>query len=171
MFGHVHGDPAGREDPLYPRSPFTGWQALCPLDDGQLPRELRISAPAASVNHESPLRGLEFVTRKITDGRGQDQLASSTVSSWGNLDARRDWVTQRSTSKACTACCRRRNPRPSCCQRPHRDGARLRHHGLPRAGIEVDWRGEGLPETAVDVASGRAVVRINSKFYGGEVTC
>jgi GDPmannose 4,6-dehydratase len=91
----VRADPgsgAGREDALLPAQPLRGGQALRPLDHGELPRELRDARLLGILfNHESPLRGIEFVTRKVTDGAARIKLGLAQELRMGNMDAERDW--------------------------------------------------------------------------------
>ena len=93
MFGKVQASPADRADAVLPAQPVRRRQALRALDDRQLPRVLRDLRRRSGIlfNHESPLRGLEFVTRKITDGIAKIKLGKQEVLELGNLDAKRDW--------------------------------------------------------------------------------
>src|SRR5690349_21599552 len=83
---------ANREDAVLSTLALCGGEALRSLDGGQLPRELRdVHLQRILFNHESPLRGIEFVTRKITDGVARIKLGLQEKLTLGNLHAKRDW--------------------------------------------------------------------------------
>ena len=78
MFGKVRETPQNETTPFYPRSPYGVGQGVRPLDHRELPRELRpLRVSGILFNHESPRRGLEFVTRKITRGGGAHQARAA----------------------------------------------------------------------------------------------
>ena len=75
MFGKVREVPQTELTPFYPRSPYGVSKVFAPLHHGELPRELRpVRRVGMLFNHESPRRGLEFVTRKVTDGVARIKL-------------------------------------------------------------------------------------------------
>jgi GDPmannose 4,6-dehydratase len=92
MFGMVQQPVQTERTPFYPRSPY----AVAKLFGHWITINYRESfgtfaASGILFNHESPLRGLEFVTRKVTDGAARIKLGLLDKLSMGNLDARRDW--------------------------------------------------------------------------------
>ena len=92
MFGKVREVPQNEQTPFYPRSPY----AVAKVYGHYITVNYRESYDLFAVsgilfNHESPRRGLEFVTRKITDGVARIKLGLSNELRLGNLDARRDW--------------------------------------------------------------------------------
>ena len=82
-----------RKHALPPAQPLRRGQGLRPLHHRQLPRKLRTSSPSRASSSITNRRaaGIEFVTRKITDGVGQHQAGSRQGAALGNLDAKRDW--------------------------------------------------------------------------------
>jgi hypothetical protein len=86
-------------------------------------------------NHESPLRGREFVTRKITDGMAKIALGKLDVLELGNLDAKRDWGYAKTTSMECGACCRRTRQASTFWRRIDRDRAIVRVPGSSGGGL------------------------------------
>ncbi|MGB7211410.1 MAG: GDP-mannose 4,6-dehydratase [Gemmatimonadales bacterium] len=92
MFGKVVETPQTETTPFYPRSPYGvakvygHWITVNYRESYQL-----FATSGILFNHESPRRGMEFVTRKITDGAARIKLGRSTELRLGNLDARRDW--------------------------------------------------------------------------------
>ena len=92
QFGKVHASPQRESTPFYPRSPY----GVAKLYGHWITVNYRESfglfaANGILFNHESPRRGLEFVTRKVTDAVARIKLGLATEIRLGNLDARRDW--------------------------------------------------------------------------------
>lgn len=92
MFGKVQAIPQTEETPFYPRSPYgvaklyAHWMTINYRESYDI-----FGCSGILFNHESPLRGREFVTRKITDGVAKIKLGKLDVLELGNLDAKRDW--------------------------------------------------------------------------------
>jgi GDPmannose 4,6-dehydratase len=92
MFGKVQAIPQAEDTPFYPRSPYgvaklyAHWMTINYRESYGI-----FGSSGILFNHESPLRGLEFVTRKITDGAARIKLGKLDVIELGNLDAKRDW--------------------------------------------------------------------------------
>jgi len=92
MFGHINQEPQNELTPFHPRSPYgvakvyAFWACVNYREAYSMPVSNGIL-----FNHESPRRGLEFVTRKISDGVARIALGKAESITLGNLDARRDW--------------------------------------------------------------------------------
>src|SRR5690242_6469792 len=92
MFGKVHESPQRESTPFYPRSPYGvakvygHWITVNHRESFAL-----YAVSGILFNHESPRRGLEFVTRKVTDGAARIKLGLARELRLGNLEARRDW--------------------------------------------------------------------------------
>ncbi|HTK41498.1 MAG TPA: GDP-mannose 4,6-dehydratase [Gemmatimonadales bacterium] len=92
MFGKVRESPQGEATPFYPRSPYgvakvyAHWITVNYRESYQL-----YAVSGILFNHESPRRGIEFVTRKVSDGAARIKLGLATELRLGNLDAKRDW--------------------------------------------------------------------------------
>ncbi len=92
MFGKVQAIPQVEDTPFYPRSPygvaklFAHWMTINYRESYDI-----FGCSGILFNHESPLRGREFVTRKITDGVAKIKLGKADVLELGNLGAKRDW--------------------------------------------------------------------------------
>jgi GDPmannose 4,6-dehydratase len=92
MFGKVVEVPQRESTPFYPRSPYGVAKAYGHWITLNYRESFSLYAVSGILfNHESPRRGLEFVTRKVTDGAARCKLGISTELHLGNLDARRDW--------------------------------------------------------------------------------
>jgi GDPmannose 4,6-dehydratase len=117
-------------------------------------------------NHESPLRGREFVTRKITDSVAKIKLGQLDCLELGNLDAKRDWGFAKEYVEGMWRMLQADEPDTFVLATNRtetvRDFVRM---AFKAAGIAVDFKGSEEHETAVDVATGKTVMRINPKFY------
>ena len=167
MFGHVQAIPQDEKTPFYPRSPygvaklFAHWMTVNYRESYDI-----FGASGILFNHESPLRGLEFVTRKITDGAAKIKLGKLDGIELGNLDARRDWGFAREYVEGMYLMLQAPAPETFVLATGRTETVRdFATMAFRAAGLDIEWRGEGLHETAVDTASGRTVVRINRKYY------
>jgi GDPmannose 4,6-dehydratase len=117
-------------------------------------------------NHESPLRGREFVTRKITDSVAKIKLGKLDVLELGNLDAKRDWGFAKEYVEGMWRMLQADEPDTFVLATNRtetvRDFVRM---AFKAAGIEVEFKGSGESESAVDTSTGKTLVRINPKFY------
>lgn len=92
MFGRVHEVPQNENTPFYPRSPYGVAKVYGHFITVNYRESYDLFAVSGILfNHESPRRGLEFVSRKITDGAARIKLGLSDKLALGNLDAKRDW--------------------------------------------------------------------------------
>jgi len=92
MFGKVREVPQNEETPFYPRSPYGVSKVFAHYITVNYRESYDLFAVSGMLfNHESPRRGLEFVTRKVTDGVARIKLGLADTLSLGNLDAHRDW--------------------------------------------------------------------------------
>jgi GDPmannose 4,6-dehydratase len=92
MYGLVQEPRQSEKTPFYPRSPYAAAKAYGHWMTVNYRESFRLHASNGILfNHESPLRGVEFVTRKVTDGAARIKLGLAKTLPLGNLDARRDW--------------------------------------------------------------------------------
>ena len=92
MFGKVRETPQSEETPFYPRSPYGVSKVFAHYITVNYRESYDLFAVSGILfNHESPRRGLEFVTRKVTDGVARIKLGLTDTLALGNLDAHRDW--------------------------------------------------------------------------------
>jgi len=167
MFGKVQSIPQVEETPFYPRSPYgvaklyAHWMTVNYRESYDI-----FGCSGILFNHESPLRGQEFVTRKITDAVAKIKLGKLDVLELGNLDAKRDWGYAKEYVEGMWRMLQADEPDTFVLATNRtetvRDFVRMAFKG---AGIEVDFRGTAEDETAIDTATGKTVMRINSKFY------
>jgi GDPmannose 4,6-dehydratase len=167
MFGKVREVPQTETTAFYPRSPYgvaklyAHWMTVNYRESYGL-----FGCSGILFNHESPLRGREFVTRKITDAVARIQLGKLETLELGNLDARRDWgfaqeyvdgmwrMLQASVPETYVLATHRTET--------VRDFARM---AFKAAGITLDFQGEKENEIGVDTATGRTLLRVNPEFY------
>ena len=117
-------------------------------------------------NHESPLRGREFVTRKITPAVARIHLGQQELLELGNLDAKRDWGYAKEYVEGMYSMLKAAQPDTFvlATQRTEtvRDFVRMAFRAV---GVELEFRGAGVDETAVDARTGKLLVRVNPRFY------
>ena len=167
MFGKVQEIPQKESTPFYPRSPYgvaklyAHWMAINYRESYDI-----FASSGILFNHESPLRGLEFVTRKITDGVAKIKLGKLDVLELGNLDAKRDWgyakeyvegmylMLQAPQSDTYVLATNQ--------TQTVRDFVKL---AFKAADIDIEFKGKGVDEIGIDVKTGKTVVKINPKFF------
>lgn len=167
MFGKVQAIPQTEDTPFYPRSPYgvaklyAHWMTINYRESYDI-----FGASGILFNHESPLRGLEFVTRKITDSVARIKLGKLDCLELGNMDAKRDWGFAKDYVEGMWRMLQVDTPDTYVLATGRtetvRDFVRM---AFKAAGIEVDFKGEAENEVGIDTRSGRTVVRVNPKFY------
>lgn len=167
MFGKVQAIPQVEETPFYPRSPYgvaklyAHWMTVNYRESYNI-----FGSSGILFNHESPLRGREFVTRKITDSVAKMKLGKLDVLELGNLDAKRDWGFAKEYVEGMWRMLQADEPDTFVLATNRtetvRDFVRMAFRG---AGIDLEFKGSAENETAVDAASGKTLVRVNPKFY------
>ncbi|MBW8375460.1 GDP-mannose 4,6-dehydratase [Stenotrophomonas sp.] len=167
MFGKVQAIPQIEETPFYPRSPYGVAKLYAHWITVNYRESYGIFGSSGILfNHESPLRGREFVTRKITDSVAKIKQGKLDVLELGNLDAKRDWGFAKEYVEGMWRMLQAEEPDTFVLATNRtetvRDFVQMAFKG---AGIEVEFRGSDQAETAVDVATGRTVMRINPKFH------
>jgi GDPmannose 4,6-dehydratase len=167
MFGLVQESPQRENTPFYPRSPY-GVGKLCAHWMTVNYRESYNLFAACGIlfNHESPLRGLEFVTRKITDGVARIKSKQQSFLSLGNLDAKRDWGFAGDYVEGMWRMLQAKNPDNYILATGRtetvRDFLRLSFQVVD---IELEFSGEGQSEMGFDSKTGECLVKVNPKFY------
>ncbi|HDR9833717.1 GDP-mannose 4,6-dehydratase [Burkholderia multivorans] len=167
MFGKVQAIPQIESTPFYPRSPYgvaklyAHWITVNYRESYDI-----FGCSGILFNHESPLRGREFVTRKITDSVAKIKLGQLDVLELGNMDAKRDWGFAKEYVEGMWRMLQADAPDTYVLATNRtetvRDFVRM---AFKAAGIELEFKGSDVNETAVDVATGKTVVRVNPKFH------
>jgi len=167
MFGKAEAVPQSEETRFHPRSPYgvaklyAHWMTVNYRESHNI-----FSVSGILFNHESPLRGREFVTRKITDGVARIHAGQLETIELGNLDAKRDWgfageyvdgmwrMLQRSTPDTFVLATGRTET--------VREFVTLAFRAVER---QIVWEGKGEAEIGRDAASNQIRVRVNPRFY------
>lgn len=167
MFGKVQEVPQKETTPFWPRSPYgvaklyAHWMTINYRESYDM-----FGASGILFNHESPLRGLEFVTRKITDGVAKIKLGKMECLELGNLDAKRDWGYAKDYVDGMWRMLQADVPDTYVLAtgrtKTVRDFVNMAFKG---AGIELRFEGKDENEIAIDVSTGKTLMRINPKFY------
>ena len=167
MFGKVQAIPQVEDTPFYPRSPYgvaklyAHWMTINYRESYGI-----FGSSGILFNHESPLRGREFVTRKITDSVAKIKLGQLDCLDLGNIDAKRDWGFAKEYVEGMWRMLQADEPDTFVLATNRtetvRDFVQMAFKG---AGIDVEFKGQAEGETAVDTATGKTVMRINPKFY------
>ena len=167
LYGKVQEVPQKETTPFYPRSPY-GISKLYAHWMTQNYRESYDIFACSGIlfNHESPLRGLEFVTRKITDGVARINSGEGNCLELGNLDASRDWgyapefvegmyrMMQYDTSDTFVLATNR--------------AVTVRHFtelAFAVIGTEIQWEGAGIKERGIDKKTGKEIVKVSEKYF------
>ena len=167
MFGLVKETPQSESTPFYPRSPYGCAKVLAHQMAINYRESYGIFASCGILfNHESPLRGLEFVTRKVTDGLVRVKLEKATHIELGNLDAKRDWGYADDYVSGMWKMLQLEKPDEFVLATGRTETIRVFVEMACRAlDIEIVWQGSGVREVGIDNKTGREIVKINQKFY------
>jgi GDPmannose 4,6-dehydratase len=167
MFGKVQAIPQIESTPFYPRSPYgvaklyAHWMTVNYRESYGI-----FGSSGILFNHESPLRGREFVTRKITDGMAKIKLGKLDVLELGNMDAKRDWGYAKEYVEGMWRMLQADKPDTYVLSTNRTETVRdFVSLAARSADIELEFRGSGLDEVGVDSRSGKVVVRINPRFH------
>ncbi|NUW73824.1 GDP-mannose 4,6-dehydratase [Vibrio mediterranei] len=167
MFGKVQEIPQRESTPFYPRSPYgvaklyAHWMVINYRESYDI-----FATSGILFNHESPLRGQEFVTRKITDSVAKIKLGKLDVLELGNMDAKRDWGFAKDYVEGMWRMLQADKPDTYVLATNRTETVRdFVTMAFKAAGIELEWSGLEENETATDKATGKVVVKVNPKFY------
>jgi GDPmannose 4,6-dehydratase len=167
MFGKVQAIPQDEDTPFYPRSPY----GVAKLYGHWMTVNYRESygifgSSGILFNHESPLRGREFVTRKITDAVAKIVLNKQDVVALGNLDARRDWGYAREYVDGMWRILQAPAPDTFVLATNRTESVREFVTMAFRAvGVGIEWSGSGEDEIGRSDHTGKVLVRIDRQFY------
>ncbi len=167
MFGLVQETPQTEKTPFYPRSPY-GVSKLCAYWLTVNYREAYgiFALNGILFNHESPLRGETFVTRKITLAACRQQYGLHDVLYLGNLDAKRDWGYAKDYVEAMWMMLQQETPEDYVIATGEthsvREFVELTYRQL---GIEIEWHGEGVEEYGIDQETKQVLVRVDPHYY------
>lgn len=167
MFGLVQAVPQSETTPFYPRSPY----GVAKLYGHWITKNYRESydmyaCSGILFNHESERRGLEFVTRKITNAVARIKLGLQDHVELGNMSAKRDWGHSKDYVYAMWLMLQQDAPDDYVVSTGETHEVReFVDLAFKAAGIELEWSGEGVDEVAKDKATGKVVVKVNPQFF------
>ncbi len=167
MFGMVQEIPQKETTPFYPRSPY----GIAKLYGHWITKNYRESygmfaCSGILFNHESERRGIEFVTRKITDAAARISLGMQEYVELGNLDAKRDWGHSKDYVKAMWLMLQQDTPDDYViATNETRTVREFAETAFRCVGIDIEWQGSGVDEIGINKANGKTVIKINPDFF------
>jgi GDPmannose 4,6-dehydratase len=167
MFGKVQAIPQTEATPFYPRSPYGAAKLYAHWMTVNYRESYNLFAVSGILfNHESPLRGLEFVTRKITDAVARIKLGRQEVLELGNLSAKRDWGYAREYVEGMWRMLQAPEPDTYLLATGRTETVRdFVILAFKAVDMEIAWRGEGPAEEGFCPRTGRILVKVNPRFY------
>jgi GDPmannose 4,6-dehydratase len=167
MYGKVMEVPQRETTPFYPRSPYGAAKVYAYWITVNYREAYGLYACNGILfNHESPIRGETFVTRKITRGLARIKEGLQDILYLGNIDALRDWGHARDYVKAQWLMLQQDQPEDFVIatgeQHSVREFVQLAGAEL---GMRIEWKGEGVQECGIDAVTGNAVVKIDARYF------
>jgi GDPmannose 4,6-dehydratase len=167
MFGKVQAVPQNEATSFYPRSPYgvaklyAHWMTINYRESYNI-----FASSGILFNHESPLRGMEFVTRKITDAVAKIKLGKLDYLELGNINAKRDWGYAGDYVEAMWLMLQADQPDNFVIATNKNETVRdFISLSFKAAGIEIAFSGKDQNEVGVDVKTNKVLLKINPKFY------
>ena len=167
LYGLVQEIPQNEDTPFYPRSPYAvaklygHWMTVNYRESYNL-----FASCGILFNHESPMRGKNFVTRKVTDGVARIKAGLLDYIELGNLDAKRDWGFAEDYVKGMHLMMQADKPDNYVLATGRTETVRsFVDLAFAAADINIEWQGSGEDEVAVNTHNGQTVVRINPRYY------
>ncbi len=167
MFGRVQAIPQNEKTPFYPRSPY----GVAKLYGHWITVNYRESygmfaCSGILFNHESPLRGLEFVTRKITSGLARIRLGLLDRIVLGNMDSKRDWGYAPEYVEAMWLMLQQKGPDDYVVATGETHTVReFVELSMKHAWFDLAWEGEGTNEKGIDRKTGKTLIEISAEFF------
>ncbi len=167
MFGLVQEMPQTEKTPFYPRSPY----GVAKLYGHWITKNYRESyglfaCSGILFNHESERRGLEFVTRKITDAAARIAAGKQDYLELGNMDSKRDWGHSKDYVRAMWLMLQQEKPDDYVIATGETRTVReFVETAFSHVGIDIQWQGSGIDEIGINKSNGKTIVKINPQFF------
>ena len=167
LFGKVQEIPQKETTPFYPRSPY----AVAKLYAYWICVNYReaygiYACNGILFNHESPVRGETFVTRKITRAVARIKLGLQEKIYLGNLDAKRDWGHAKDYVEMQWLMLQQDEPEDFCISTGVQYSVRdFVNAAFKEVGVELNWEGSGINEKGIDAKTGKIIVEVDSRYY------
>uniref|UniRef100_F6WLA0 GDP-mannose 4,6 dehydratase n=2 Tax=Ciona intestinalis TaxID=7719 RepID=F6WLA0_CIOIN len=167
MFGKVQEIPQKETTPFYPRSPYAAAKVYAYWIVVNYREAYGMHASNGILfNHESPRRGFNFVTRKITRSVAKIHLGLQELITLGNLDSKRDWGHARDYVKGMWMMMQHDEPGDYVLSTNETHSVReFVEKSFKHIGVELEWQGEGVNEIGVDKSTGVKRVQISERYY------
>jgi GDPmannose 4,6-dehydratase len=167
LYGTVQEIPQRETTPFYPRSPYAAAKLYAYWITVNYREAYGIHASNGILfNHESPIRGETFVTRKITRAVAAIKLGRQETLFLGNLDAKRDWGHARDYVEGMWRILQHPEPDDYVLATGEMHSVReFVEKTFAQIGIDIIWKGAGVDEKGVDAASGRVLVRVDPRYF------
>ena len=167
MYGNVQEIPQKESTPFYPRSPYGAAKLYAHWITVNYREAYGLYACSGILfNHESPLRGETFVTRKITRGLARIKTGLDDCLYLGNMDSLRDWGHARDYVRAQWLMLQQQQPEDFVIATGEQHSVR---DFVERAGealeMQIVWEGKGVDECGIDARTGKTVVRIDPRYF------
>lgn len=167
MYGKVREVPQSELTPFYPRSPYAVSKLYAHWITVNYRESYNLFACSGILfNHESPLRGIEFVTRKITAGLARIREGQQDVLELGNLDAKRDWGFAGDYVEGMWRMLQQEEPDDFVLATGTTTSVRrFCELAADAIGFQLEWKGDGSETNGIDRRTGKTLIRVNPKFY------
>jgi GDPmannose 4,6-dehydratase len=167
LYGKVQAVPQNESTPFYPRSPYAAAKCYAYWSVVNYREAYNLHASNGILfNHESPLRGETFVTRKITRAAAAIHLGLQEKLYLGNLNAQRDWGHAKEYVRGMWLMVQQDQPDDYVLATGQTTSVRtFVEKSFRRVGIELEWRGAGVDERGLDSASGTTVVEVDPRYF------
>jgi len=167
MFGKAQEIPQTEKTPFYPRSPYgvaklyAHWITVNYRESYNL-----FACSGILFNHESPFRGIEFITRKLTDSVARIKYGLQDKVVVGNLDSKRDWGYAKEYVEGMWLILQQKKADDYVLATNETHTIReLIEYSFKHIGINIIWKGKGLSEKGFDSKTGKILVEVSEKFY------
>ena len=167
MFGQVQEVPQRETTPFYPRSPYGAAKVYAYWITVNYREAYGMFACNGILfNHESPIRGETFVTRKITRGLARIHAGLESRLYLGNLESLRDWGHARDYVRAQWLMLQQARPEDFVIATGEQHSVReFVERAGSAVGMNIQWRGKGVDEEGIDTKTGRLVVKIDPRYF------
>jgi GDPmannose 4,6-dehydratase len=167
LYGKVQEIPQSEKTPFYPRSPYAAAKLYAYWITVNYREAYGMFACNGILfNHESPMRGETFVTRKITMAVANIKKGLQEKLYLGNLDAKRDWGFAGDYVEAMWLMMQQDEPDDFVIATGETHSVReFVELAFKRIGIDIKWEGEGINEIGIDISTGKTLIEIDSRYY------
>ncbi len=167
LYGKIHESPQNEKTPFYPRSPYAAAKLYAYWITVNYREAYGMYACNGILfNHESPVRGETFVTRKITRAMARIKLGIVDRLYLGNMDAKRDWGHAKDYVEAQWLLLQQDQPDDYCIATGEQHSVReFVEKSAGYLGMDIQWKGKGTDEIGVDTKTGKTIVSVDPRYF------